>query len=248
MRPIIGISTYGRVEGGVSRYYTTHYRVPAEYVDAVRRAGGLPVLLPVGEMEPDDLVTLVDGVIITGGADIHPNRYGGDATHPQLTPLDSERDASDMALLQAVLATEAVPLLCICRGAQLLNVALGGTLHVHIPDIRETDIHRGADGGWTVQAVTMDPDAELTTIMGAATVQTYSGHHQALDRLGDGMETIGVAPDGIVEAVRYTKHAWCLGVQWHPEVSADKDPTQQRIFDALVARATAYRQTRRTTP
>jgi putative glutamine amidotransferase len=241
-RPVIGITTGGRSEKTInSIHYDEHYHVPALYVDAVRRAGGLPVLLPPGEPNWRDWLTVVDAVIISGGADVSPAEYGGDAQHPQLTMIDAERDASEITLARYVAEQKQVPTLCICRGMQLLNVALGGSLYEHIPDVREQDIHRGPTGGWAVQRAAVDSESLLARVMDTTEVETYSGHHQAVKQIAPGLQVVATAPDAIVEALELPGHPWLIAVQWHPEVTAASDPTQQAIFDALVQAAAERR-------
>lgn len=245
MKPIIGITTYGRNEVHVeSRYYDAYFVIPAAYVDAVRRAGGTPVLLPPGETDWEALLAAVDGIVVTGGADIEPNHYGGDAAHPHLTNFVPDRDAADFALVQQLVERHEVPALCICRGMQVLNVALGGSMHEHIPDIQPTDIHRSEEGGWAVQPLTADNASRVAVAMGATQVATYSGHHQAVKRVAPGLEVTASAPDGIIEALEHSDHPWLVGVQWHPECSAAADVTQQRLFDALVEKARKRREQR----
>lgn len=242
MKPIIGITTYGRSETAVDlTYYDTYYAVPAAYVDAVRRAGGIPVLLPVGEPDWVDVLAAVDGVVVTGGVDIDPTRYGGNPTHASLTQLLPERDAFDFALINVLVNRPDVPTLCICRGMQVLNVALGGSMHEHIPDIQPADIHRDADGWWAVQPLTAQPGSRVATAMQETEVRTYSGHHQAVKTVAPGLQVTATAPDGIIEALEHTGHPWLVGVQWHPECSAAADVTQQRLFDTLVAKARELR-------
>lgn len=241
-RPVIGITTGGRNEKTInSIHYDEYYHVPALYVDAVRRAGGLPVLLPPGEPNWRDWLDVVDAVIISGGADVNPAEYDGNTQHPQLTALDLERDTSELTLARYVAQQKQIPTLCVCRGMQLLNVALGGSLHEHIPDVREQDIHRGPNGGWAVQKASVESESLLAQVIGTSEVETYSGHHQAVDRIAPGLQVVASAPDGIVEALELNGHPWLIAVQWHPEVSAASDPTQQAIFDALVQKAAERR-------
>jgi putative glutamine amidotransferase len=236
--PVIGLTTYGRFE---ISYQTTHYdewfAIPTLYVDAVRRAGGVPILLPPGEEDWHAILAIVDGVILIGGSDIHPQNYGGDGSHPLLGKSDSERDAAEISLARALLGDRKRPSLFICRGLQVANVALGGSLHEDIGDVVGEDIHRGADKYWAVQPLAVQAGSMLAGIMGETAVATYSGHHQAIKVLGHGLQVTAVAPDGIIEAVELPGHPWFIAVQWHPEKSAAKDPTQQRIFDALVQAA-----------
>ena len=238
MKPIIGLTTYGRNEPIIrSIHYDAYYAAPALYIDAVRRAGGVPVLLPPGEPDWRAALAMIDAAIIIGGADVGPTCYQGDPQHPSLTTIDPERDQSELILMQYLARQSRLPTLCICRGMQVLNVALGGSLHPHIPDIRTTDIHRNSEGGWTVQPVSVIPGSRLAEIMQATSVRTYSGHHQAIDRVAPGLTIVATAPDGIIEAFEMPDHPWLVAVQWHPEMSAEQDPTQQHIFDALIAAA-----------
>jgi putative glutamine amidotransferase len=238
MKPIIGLTTYGRHEKTiVNVHYQEYYHIPAVYIDAVRRAGGIPILLPPGEPDWQESLQHVAGVVVIGGSDIHPDNYNGNAQHPQLTVHDTERDASEIELVQYVVAQQNWPVLCICRGMQVLNVALGGTMTEHIPDNLERDIHRGPDGGWTVQPVQVNPESLLAAVMGTTEVATYSGHHQAVKTVAPGLEVVAHAPDGIIEALAMPDHPWLIAVQWHPEVSAGSDPTQQALFDAFVSAA-----------
>lgn len=248
MKPIIGLTTYGKAERLFeTKYYDSFYYVPAPYVDAVRRAGGLPVLLPAGEPDWMDWLAIVDGLVVIGGGDIDPDRYGGDANHIRLAGIDQERDESELNLLRELVARNEYPTLCICRGMQALNVALGGSLHEHIPDIQEVDMHRGEDDGWTIQEVSVDPDSFLAKVIERTDFATYSGHHQAIKELASSAKIVASAPDGIIEAIELSGHPWLVAVQWHPEMSALEDASQQNIFDQLV-RAAAENRKRRSKP
>jgi putative glutamine amidotransferase len=236
--PVIGLTTYGRHEND---FRTTHYSewfaIPTLYVDAVRRAGGAPILLPPGEDKWEAILENVDGIILIGGGDIDPDNYGGDRNHPRLIRIDPERDASELALVELLVKRKSLPALCICRGMQVANVALGGTLHEHVADVVEKDIHRGPDKGWTVQRLHADHDSRVAAVMGETDVATYSGHHQALKSVAEGLRVTATAEDGIIEAIELPAHPWFICVQWHPEMSAAEDASQQRLFDALVEAA-----------
>ncbi len=237
-KPIIGISTGGRREEYIkSRHYDSFFSTPAPYVDAVRRAGGIPILLPPGEKEWRQLLPLLGGVIVTGGTDIDPAEYDGDRWNPHLLRADQERDLSELSLVRHLMGERSKPLLCICRGLQVLNVAAGGTLYEHIPDIRDEDIHRNGAGLWAMQEVQVVADSLIADVMGVTALRTSSGHHQAVKQVGEGLRVVAVATDGIIEALEMTQHPWLIAVQWHPEVTADRDATQQALFDALVAKA-----------
>ena len=237
MQPLIGITTYDRAERPApSEHYAAHYSIPTEYVDSVRRAGGVPILLPPGEEHWIRWMNVLDGVLVSGGTDVAPNRYGGDAEHPRIVATSPARDESELALTEALLAST-IPGLFVCRGMQVLNVALGGSLHAHLPDVIADDIHRDEEGFWTTHVVDVTPLSRLAKAMGADQVTTYSGHHQALDVVADALVVTAVAPDGIIEAVEVPDHPWLVAVQWHPEVTAAIDPTQQSLFDEFVRHA-----------
>ena len=236
MQPIIGITTYGRREQpNPNDHYAEHYSAPVQYVAAVRRAGGVPVLLMPEEPAWERWLDVVDGVIVSGGADVEPSRYGG-ADHPEVVEFDPHRDAAELALT-ARLVESTTPSLFVCRGMQVLNVALGGTLHPHVPDLGSGDIHRNDEGLWTYHDIEATEGSRVAEAMGTGSAKPCSGHHQALDRVADALTVTAVAPDGLPEAVELADHPWLVGVQWHPEVSAPDDPAQQGIFDAFVAAA-----------
>ena len=229
-RPLIGITTYGRLQDG-------RFRLPAEYVDAVRRAGGAPVLLPPGETAIDELIEGLDGFILSGGGDVAPSLYGGEA-HPAIDRVDPERDAFEIALVRALVERQ-VPALHICRGCQVLNVALGGSLHEHLPDVvGEGLAHREAKPeGEARHPVRVEPGSRLATVMGDMQPAPVSSHHQAPDRVAAPLRVVARASDGTIEGLELPDHPWLLAVQWHPESSAREDATQQRLFDGLVAAA-----------
>ena len=237
-KAVIGITSGGRREEYIkSRHYDAFYSTPAPYVDALRRAGAVPLLIPPGDDDWETILPILDGVLVTGGTDIDPIEYDGDRRNPHLHPADRERDRSELALVRHLLDEGTTPLLCICRGLQVLNVAAGGTLHEHIPDIRSEDIHRNEAGLWAMQQVQVERDSLLAAVMGLTNLKTSSGHHQAVKELGGGLRVSAVATDGIIEALEMPGHAWLVAVQWHPEVTAAQDPSQQAIFDAFAARA-----------
>lgn len=227
--PIIGITTYGRNE-------KNHFTLPAEYIESVRRAGGIPVLIPPGEDRTNDLLKRLDGLILAGGGDLDPKCYQGEP-HQTIAMVDLERDNSELELTKVVL-TKKIPVLCICRGVQVLNVALGGTLIEHLPDVvGEEVIHRRTLHQFTKHVVSVEADSKLAQIMGQAQATTASWHHQAVRSIAPGLEIAARAPDGTIEALERPDHPWLVAVQWHPEITAAQDPGQQRIFDALVQAA-----------
>jgi putative glutamine amidotransferase len=227
--PLIGLTTYGRGENN-------RYSLPAEYVDAVRRAGGIPVLMPPGEQAPDDWLESLDGLILSGGGDIDPARYGG-SQHETLYNIDRERDDFEFALVEQALARR-IPLLCICRGMQVLNIHLGGTLYEHVPDVYGEDVlHRAPPREPIPHALRIVPETHLAGLLGRDEVEAASWHHQAVNTLGRGLVPVAYAPDGLVEAVELPEYPWLVAVQWHPELTAANDPLQQGLFDAFVGAA-----------
>ena len=237
MQPLIGITTYGRFERPAPNdHYAENYTVPFVYAAAVRRAGGIPVLIPPGNPPADTWLDRLDGMVVSGGADIDPSQYGAERSDVVQAP-DPERDESEPALTRLLIDRD-MPTLFVCRGMQMLNVTLGGTLHAHIPDLGFGDIHRGADGGWITHAVTADPGSRVAEAMGTIEATPYSGHHQAVDVVSDRLTVTATAPDGLVEALELGDAAWIVGVQWHPEVTAGEDPSQQGLFNRLVTAAT----------
>lgn len=230
-RPRIGLTTYGRDPDN-------RFSLPAEYVDAVRRAGGLPVLLPPGEGDLGDWLQLIDALVLPGGGDLVPASWGGQA-HRENYKLDAARDADEMAMALHVVAT-GLPTLAICRGLQVLNVACGGTLIPHVPEVAGERVpHRSAQKRPVPHAVAIEPGSQLAAVLGVTKAEVASWHHQAVDRVADGFVVVARAPDGIVEAIARPGHPFLLAVQWHPELTAATDPAQQRLFDALVRAVSA---------
>jgi putative glutamine amidotransferase len=232
-RPRIGVTTYHR-EGDER----PRYGVPASYVDAVRIGGGVPVLLPPGEADPAALLDGVEGVVLCGGGDVDPARFGGPTDHDAQYSTCGERDAFELALVQLCMDRQ-VPTLAICRGLQVLNVACGGDLHVHLPDVVGDAIpHRVSRERHTHHDVRIAPDSRLAALLGAQTVSVASWHHQAIDRLGDGLRAVAWAADGTVEAVEFAACPSLVAVQWHPEIQIDEpDGRQRRLFEALMESA-----------
>ncbi len=224
--PVIGITTYPRDDRG-------RFHLPTEYVEAVRRAGGLAWLIPPGEARAAELFEHLDGLCLAGGGDIDPELYGG-SRHPTLYGLDRGRDETELALVRAALERE-LPTLGICRGCQLVNVALGGTLIEHLPDVvGERIAHRGPDRSSVPHAVELAPGSRIASIVGRGAAPPLSSHHQAIRDVARGLEIVARAPDGTIEAVEVRGQRFFVAVQWHPEESAGDDPDQQRIFDAFV--------------
>lgn len=225
-RPIIGITTYGRDD-------ENRFRLPCFYVDAVRRAGGVVVLIPPGEDPGEEIFAVVDGVILAGGGDLDPALYAG-RPHETVYSVDAERDKSELALAKQ-LASSSVPTLGICRGHQVINVALGGSLFEHLPDVVGDAVnHRLPPREPTEHPIIVDEGSKLATVLCEKTFVASSWHHQAIREPAEGLLPVAYAADGTIEACEMRSHPWLFSVQWHPEITAHDSPTQQRLFDALV--------------
>lgn len=234
MAPFIGITTYEKSE-------RERFELPSTYVEAVRLAGGIPVLIPPGEKQLEALLARLDGLILSGGDDVDPTYYGG-ANHPKVHNISVERDAMEIALSRLVVEQQ-FPTLCICRGVQVLNVALGGTLIEHIPDEAHPTIpHQSRyDGDQRLTQfhdIQVESDSQLARIMDATDLHLPSYHHQAIRKVAPSLRMVAVAEDGIVEGVEHPDHPFLVGVQWHPEKSTDVS-SQLRLFEALVQKASA---------
>ncbi len=230
--PLIGISAYcERARWGV--WEREAVVLPRRYADAVAAAGGIPVLLPPVPGIEDALARL-DGLMLSGGGDIDPARYGAEPL-PQLTSVRAERDAAEFALLDAAMSLQ-LPVLGICRGMQVINVARGGSLHQHLPDVVGHDGHAPVPGAFGEHQVRVAPGSRLSEILGRDAdpgVTTPTHHHQAVDRLGKGHIATAWAADRTIEAFEAADgDAFVVAVQWHPE--AGDDPA---LFRALVAAA-----------
>ena len=235
-RPVIGITTYGRDEDN-------RFRLPCLYVDAVRRAGGVVVLIPPDGEPAEEIFTFIDGMILAGGGDIDPALYGGHP-HETIYSVDAERDKSEMALARR-LAVSAMPTLGICRGHQVINVALGGTLHEHLPDVvGDKILHRLPPREATTHPIVVVPDSRIAAVLGENSFDAPSWHHQAIRKVAPGLVAVAQAPDGTIEACEMPAHPWLFSVQWHPELTAHASPTQQRLFDALVEACRKKRSTK----
>lgn len=233
-RPIIGITTYA------PRGDPPAFTLPAAYVRAVVLAGGTPLLIAPTAGAPDGILERVDGVVLSGGGDVDPALHRG-GEHPAVYGVSRERDEFEIALVRRVLERPELPLLGICRGMQVLNVALGGDLELHIPDRRgEAVPHRLPPGGARV-AVSFVPDAPFEEIYGERELEVCCWHHQEVGRLGAGLRAMGHAPDGVIEALVFDGHPSALAVQWHPEEQVEEEPVQRRLFEWLVERARSRR-------
>jgi len=231
--PIVGITTY--LEQARTGVWDVRSAVlPQVYLNSVTDAGGVAVLLPpqpVTAEAVDRVLDSVDALVLSGGADVDPALYGQDP-HERTSEPRSDRDAWEIALLRGAIERD-LPFLAICRGAQLLNVALGGTLHQHLPDVVGSERYQPGGGVFGAVDVTVTGPSLLAGVLGGEaaglTVQCY--HHQALDRVARGLTVTAVSDDGVIEAVELPEGTFGVGVQWHPE----EDAADRRLFAALVA-------------
>ncbi len=236
LRPVIGLTTY------LEQAKTGVWDVPAAflprvYFDAVTRAGGIAVLLPpqpVDAAVASRIIDRLDGLIITGGKDVDPARYGAQP-HPATDEPRPDRDVWEDALLREAIRTE-LPFLGICRGAQLLNVSLGGTLHQHLPDVVGDDRYQQGGGVFTELPVAIEPDSRLAGLVGD-TIDVSVYHHQAIDRVAEPLVVTARSADGVIEAVELPGVPFGLAVQWHPEETGE----DLRLFRGLVEAARAPR-------
>ncbi len=235
-RPLIAVPAYPVKPGRVEGWVTAAVAAPDTYLHALRRAGAQEaVIMPdaLDEREAAELLTRFDGLLLLGGGDLDPETYG-QARAEEVYGVIARRDRFELPLVHAA-REHALPTLAICRGHQVLNVALGGTLDQHITSRDGVVGHGlpGVEGGSTMHAVRVHEGSRLATALGATATTVSSHHHQAVEKLGDGLEAVAWAEDGIVELI--DGDAWMIGVQWHPEDTAATDPVQQRLFDGFVA-------------
>ena len=237
--PLIGVTTYV-VDASWGSWERRAAVLPASYFELVAAAGGRPLLLPPTSAAPDgpgaaadEAVAVLDGLVLTGGGDVDPLAYGEEPA-PEVAGVDPTRDESERALLGAALRLD-LPVLAICRGCQVLNVELGGTLHQHLPDVIGHSEHRTAPYVFGDVEIDTEPGSIAAHVFGqSATVRC--SHHQAISAIGRGLVPTARTHDGVVEAVELPGSRLVLGVQWHPEEGGD-----QRPFDALVQAARHYR-------
>lgn len=236
--PVVGLTTYlDRAQTGV--WDVPAGFLPANYFQGITRAGGIAVLLPPQPVDPDfadRVLDGLDGLVLTGGKDIDPAAYGARA-HPETDQPVPARDAWEFALLRGALR-RGLPVLGICRGAQVLNVMFGGTLHQHLPDVVGHHGHRAGNAVFTSVPVRTVPGTRLAGLLGES-VQARCYHHQAVAKVGAGLVVSAWDSDGVVEALEVPGEGFALAVQWHPEESLD-DP---RLFSAIVGAARLYADT-----
>lgn len=234
MKPVIGIgSDILRIEGERERAFAY-----LTYVDALRRAGAIPVLVPPQPENLADLIDSLDGVLLAGGNDCDPSLYGEEA-HPTLEPMDSRRQSNEVELAR-IARESGIPTLGICLGVQVMNVAAGGSLVQDIDSQIETEIqHASAPENRARHDILVVEGTKLANILPGLELNVNSSHHQAIHQIGDGLRMTAQAPDGVVEGLEDPRHPFYLGVQWHPE-DMNGERSASVLFAAFVDAARQY--------
>jgi gamma-glutamyl-gamma-aminobutyrate hydrolase PuuD len=235
-KPLVGITTY--VEQASWGSWTLDAAlIPYDYVRAVERAGGRALLVPPSVDGVEETLDALDGLVLSGGNDVDPEAYGAEA-HAETNATRPERDRGELALLEGALARD-LPVLAVCRGFQVLNVARGGDLVQHLPDVVGSEQHREVKGVFSDHGVKIDDGSRLGSVLGdRAPVKSH--HHQGVGRVGDGLVEVAWADDGTIEGLEDPERRFAVGVLWHPEAGED-----QKLFEALVEEARMYRKEHR---
>jgi len=232
MRPLIGITSY-LTRATFGDWDEESALVPADYVRAVERAGGRALLVPPSDDAVEETLDALDGIVFSGGSDLDPATYGQER-HDATGGIVEERDRAELALLRAALARN-MPVLAVCRGSQVLNVALGGDLVQHLPEVIGDEKHLQQPGEFSEHGVVLEPETKLGELLGEhAPVKSH--HHQGLGRIGEGLREAARSDDGTIEALEDPSRRFTLGVLWHPEAGEDL-----RLFEVLVREARDYR-------
>jgi len=229
-KPLIGTTTYNNKNASGRPIAAVQHT----YIRAITLGGGIPVLIPaiLPEEDLNELYSRVQGVLFSGGGDISLKYFNGE-DHPKISGVDEFRDVTEISLLRRSV-DEGKPFLAICRGVQVMNVALGGTLYTHIPDqVANSLQHDNDEFATIIHPVNVDETSRAAEIFGETLLHVNSLHHQGLKDIASGLRVVGHAPDGVIEAVELPDHPYALGVQWHPEWLTDQ-PAMQRLFKSFV--------------
>ena len=236
MKPLIGITSTVRV---LEQFNWTYHMTHQYNINAITRAGGLPVVIPVGldTASLREIYDRVDGLLIPGGSDINPARYNAEP-HEKTSDIDDQRDETEFALVRWAVAEDR-PVLGICRGNQVFNVALGGTLIQDVPSQVETDIKHNytpheLDAARYVHDVILEPDSRVAAILGSTRMPVNSLHHQCIGDVAPGLKVTAHAPDGIIEGLEVSEKTFALSVQWHPEIMIEYDDIMPKLFTAFI--------------
>lgn len=212
--------------------------IPAFYLEGITRSGGVAIMIPpqpLTSVEAKDIISSLDGLMLCGGRDIDSSRYG-QAPHVEAEEPDQLRDELEEQLLSAAIEAE-LPFLGICRGAQMLNINRGGTLLQHLPDLVGDNRYQKGNAEFNAAAVTIENDSILGSLVGESVSNAALYHHQAIDRVGEGLRVSAKTEDGIIEAIELENHPFGVAVQWHPEQTLE----DLRIFEGLISAAKKYR-------
>jgi putative glutamine amidotransferase len=232
MRPVVGITSYAE-QARWGQWDLPAALIPLSYVHAVDAAGGRPLLVPPSEEGLEETLDALDGILFSGGGDIDPAVYGS-AQHPATSGVRTERDRAELALLERALARD-MPVLAVCRGSQMLNVARGGDLVQHLPEVVGDEKHKETPGVFSEHEVEVNGGSRLGALVGERPT-VKSSHHQGLGRIGEGLVVTARADDGTIEGIEDPSHRFALGVLWHPE-----EGDEAALFQALVEEARDYR-------
>lgn len=242
-RPVVGVTAYEE-EASWGHWHTQACLLPSGYLRSLADAGASPVVLPVQDERDSALESLLerlDGLVLSGGPDVDPARYGAEP-HPRSQPPRTPRDERELALLETAEAI-GLPVLAICRGMQLLNVSRGGTLVQHLPEVVGHDEHNPTPGAFSGHRVRVEPGSFLARALSWEGRDVPTHHHQGIDRVGDGLRAVAWADDGTVEAIEDPNRPFLIGVQWHPEADEDRS-----VFAAVVRAASERLAARRPAP
>jgi putative glutamine amidotransferase len=237
VRPLVGITSYSE-RATFGAWDIRCALVPLAYVDAVEHAGGRALVVPPSLDGVEETLDALDGLLLSGGSDLDPALYGAEP-HPETRGVRELRDQAELALLEGALARD-MPVLAVCRGSQVLNVALGGDLVQHLPEVVGHERHRETPGVFADHDVTILSESRLGRLLGGDRAPVKSHHHQGLGRIGEGLREVAWAEDGTVEGLEDPARRFALGVLWHPEEGEDR-----ALFRSLVDEAAAYRLERR---
>jgi len=240
-KPLIGCTTY--LKAAHQAPQITMYGLMPAYTEAIRRAGGIPMLIPLGLGE-DELTAIfdrLDGLLLPGGGDILPNQYGGQM-HETVGGIHEDRDRVELFLARKAVKAR-LPLLAICRGHQVLNVALGGSLWEDVQQLMPNGIKHAFFDEFPrnkiIHSVCIESNTKLAACLQAGEVPVNSLHHQGIKQLAPELTATATAPDGLIEAVEISEHPFAIGVQWHPECLVDDEPMMLGLFEGLVSAAKA---------
>ena len=235
-RPVIGITAYAEPSARWGAWDLPAALVPLAYVHAIEEAGGRPLLVPPSELGVEETLAALDGILFSGGSDLDPELYS-QSSHPETNGVREDRDRGELALLTAALERD-LPVLAVCRGSQMLNVARGGDLVQHLPEVVGDEKHKHTPGVFADHEVDVKPESRVGSLLGKR-APVKSHHHQGFGRVGEGLVETAWAEDGTLEALEDPTKRFAVGVLWHPEEGEDR-----ALLEALVEEARTYRNER----